>query len=332
MNDLISVIIPVYNREKLVEECLDSLTAQTYKNLEIILIDDGSTDNTLNICKKYANNDSRFKIIELSHNGVSAARNAGLDAAHGEYIFFIDSDDVIHPFLLETLHRSMKESNAEIAGSPLLNVGENKWYKVKEKIENDDNKAITSLINNSDAIYKIFHESTPINLIGGVMMSKNLISNTRFNTDIFIGEDFYFIYQNLIKGASVIYLGKKWYFCRMHKNNSSKNLSYSAFYTRFSRMKLVWESEIRFGRVENANIQKNFAYGCFKTCGKYNKPNSEDFKKMRNVLKVYRKEFFEAFDLKTKFLYLLYAYVPYSFHIINKIYNSLRIIKKKIKK
>lgn len=332
MNDLISVIIPVYNREKLVEECLDSLIAQTYKNLEIILIDDGSTDNTLNICKKYANNDSRFKIIELSHKGVSSARNTGLDAAQGEYIFFIDSDDVIHPLLLEALYHSMKENNAEIAGSPLLNVSENKWYKVKEKIEKDDNKPITSLINNSDAIYKFFHDNTPINLIGGVMMSKNLISNTRFNTDIFIGEDFYFIYQNLIKGASVIFLEQKWYFCRLHKTNSSNNHSYQAFFNRFYRRELVWKNEEKLGRVENANTQKSGAYYCFKKCAIQNKANSEDFKKMRKTLKEYRKELFPAFNLITRILYLIYAYVPYSFHIINKIYNSLRIIKHKIKK
>ena len=91
----ISVIVPVYNVEKFLAQCLESLIRQTYKNLEIIIIDDGSSDNSYKIYKKYAKNDSRIKIIKQINAGVSAARNAGLASATGEYIHFIDSDDYI---------------------------------------------------------------------------------------------------------------------------------------------------------------------------------------------------------------------------------------------
>ncbi|HJA50079.1 MAG TPA: glycosyltransferase, partial [Candidatus Fusicatenibacter intestinipullorum] len=92
----ISVIIPVYNVEKYLKRCLDSVINQTYKNLEIILIDDGSTDNSGKICDEYAQKDERIIVIHKENGGVSSARNKGLDICIGDYISFIDSDDWIN--------------------------------------------------------------------------------------------------------------------------------------------------------------------------------------------------------------------------------------------
>ena len=94
---LISVIIPIYNCQEYLEQCLNSVTNQTYTNLEIILIDDGSTDGSNAICRKFALQDERIFLKECSNGGVSAARNQGLKIAKGEYIGFIDGDDYIHP-------------------------------------------------------------------------------------------------------------------------------------------------------------------------------------------------------------------------------------------
>ena len=96
MDDLVSVIVPVYNVESYVGRCIESIQEQTYENLEIILINDGSKDNSLEVCQKYADQDSRIRIITQKNAGVSAARNTGLDAASGRYIAFVDSDDYIH--------------------------------------------------------------------------------------------------------------------------------------------------------------------------------------------------------------------------------------------
>ena len=93
LNKIISVIIPVYNVENYIEKCLNSIVNQTYNNLEIIIIDDGSTDNSIAIAEKIAENDKRIRIISQVNQGVSSARNLGLDNASGEYILFIDSDD-----------------------------------------------------------------------------------------------------------------------------------------------------------------------------------------------------------------------------------------------
>lgn len=110
----VSVIIPAYNVERFIAECVNSVRKQTYKNLEIIIIDDGSSDRTLEICEELASEDDRVKIVNNNHGGVSRARNAGLDNATGELIVSVDSDDVILPDMIETLYNKMLETSAEV--------------------------------------------------------------------------------------------------------------------------------------------------------------------------------------------------------------------------
>ena len=100
-NNLISIIVPVYNVSEYLPRCLDSLINQTYKNIEIILVNDGSTDNSLEICKKYAEKDLRIKVIDKENGGISSARNTGIAEASGEWIGFVDSDDYIEPCTYE---------------------------------------------------------------------------------------------------------------------------------------------------------------------------------------------------------------------------------------
>ncbi len=110
----VSVIIPAYNVERFIGECVNSVRNQTYKNLEIIIIDDGSSDATLDICQKLADEDERIKIVRGNHGGVSRARNAGLDNATGDYIVSVDSDDVIVPNMIETLYNKLIETGADV--------------------------------------------------------------------------------------------------------------------------------------------------------------------------------------------------------------------------
>lgn len=122
MEELISVIIPVYNVEPYLRRCLDSVLAQTYKNLEIIVIDDGSPDYSGMICDQYAEKDDRIKVIHQANGGLCAARNAGMRAATGRYIGFVDSDDWIAPEMYEELYRCMKEKNADIVSCSYFRV------------------------------------------------------------------------------------------------------------------------------------------------------------------------------------------------------------------
>lgn len=115
MEPLISVIVPIYNVEKYLNKCVDSIISQTYKNLEIILVDDGSPDNCPKMCDEYVQKDNRIKVIHKKNGGLSDARNAGIDAANGEYIAFVDSDDYIEVNMYEKLYNVIKEYDANIA-------------------------------------------------------------------------------------------------------------------------------------------------------------------------------------------------------------------------
>ena len=112
---LVSIIVPIYNVEKYLDRCIESIVKQSYLNLEIILVDDGSPDACPEICDKWANIDSRIKVVHKENGGASSARNAGLDIAKGEYICFVDSDDWIEPTYYSTVIPFMQEYNAEIA-------------------------------------------------------------------------------------------------------------------------------------------------------------------------------------------------------------------------
>lgn len=115
MNNLISVIVPVYNVKPYIDKCMQTILSQTYSNLEIILVDDGSTDGSSDVCDTYAASDSRIKVIHKENGGLSSARNAALDIATGDYIGFVDSDDYIHVQMFEKLIDASKKSDCEIS-------------------------------------------------------------------------------------------------------------------------------------------------------------------------------------------------------------------------
>ena len=112
--DLISVVVPIYNSEKFLETCILSILKQTYKNIELILIDDGSIDGSSLICKKYLKKDLRVKYIKNTNSGVSVARNTGIENSKGKYICFIDSDDIIERNYIETLHNIILEKKVDV--------------------------------------------------------------------------------------------------------------------------------------------------------------------------------------------------------------------------
>ena len=115
MKELISIIVPVYNVEQYLDDCLISIINQTYKNIEIILIDDGSTDKSGKICDEYAKKDSRIIVIHKENGGVSSARNAGLRIAKGAYIGFVDPDDWIAEDMYEVLYSNAKKYDADVS-------------------------------------------------------------------------------------------------------------------------------------------------------------------------------------------------------------------------
>ena len=124
-DDLISVIIPVYNIEKLLSKCIESVISQTYSNIEIILIDDGSTDSSGNICDEYLSKDSRIKVFHKKNGVLSSARNYGIKESTGNYLFFLDSDDFVDSNIIKKLYKNLIDTNSNISISNRINYYDN---------------------------------------------------------------------------------------------------------------------------------------------------------------------------------------------------------------
>ena len=324
MNPKISVIMPSYNRGDVIGESIDSLISQSYKNWELIITDSGSKDNTLEVCKQYENNDNRIKVYSLTSFGVSASRNSAIEKATGEYLFFLDSDDVIHPNLLETLITAMVNTGARLSGSGVQYVRNENWHKVYDDIEKNA-EGETEHLTFGEALDAVFTYTSPINLIGGVMMSRELVGDTRFNTDLHIGEDFYFMYENFIKETDVVFLKPKWYYGRLHATNISKDYSFEGFWSRFYRRELVWQNEEKSGRDKYAKRQKLDALNVYRAYLLRNNPSTTDGKKIVKTVKSYRKVILPALSFKDKMHFYLSTMFP-------KAYGKMMRAKKKSKK
>ncbi|SEP67450.1 Glycosyl transferase family 2 [Virgibacillus subterraneus] len=124
MNPQISIIVPIYNVEQYLHKCMGSILAQTFKNIEVILVNDGSTDKSSAICDLYENMDNRIEVIHKKNGGVSSARNKGIEAAKGEFIAFVDPDDVIEPTMYEELWKSAKQLDADIVVCPIKTINQ----------------------------------------------------------------------------------------------------------------------------------------------------------------------------------------------------------------
>lgn len=168
----ISVIVPVYNVEPYLRKCLDSIVRQTYQNLEIILVDDGSPDSCGAICDEYAAQDDRIRVIHQANGGVSAARNAGLAAATGEWIGWVDSDDWIEPDMFELMLLNSLESNADIA--------------VCSRFEEYPNRSVfrgwdeTKLLNTEDALYFLLQNDQMQNFLWDKLFRRDLFNGLWF--------------------------------------------------------------------------------------------------------------------------------------------------------
>lgn len=176
-NPLISVIVPVYNTEKYLTECVESIISQTYRNLEIILVDDGSPDLSGSICDSFAEKDSRIIVIHQKNVGLSAARNRGLDECHGEYVAFVDSDDLIQNDSIENLIKIQSETDADLVIGGYYGVGFAgyvRWSVIPPGVKTycgrellSDPKLMTDL---------------PTTLVSGKLYSKKLWGEIRFPT------------------------------------------------------------------------------------------------------------------------------------------------------
>lgn len=210
-NDLISAIVPVYNVENYLKQCLESIINQTYQHLEIILIDDGSLDNSGKICDEFASRDARIKVFHKKNEGVSSARNTGIENASGKWIAFIDSDDWIEKEYFETMMNYAKSEDASVVLCAYNKI----WGNEVEKINVNSEK---KEYNANEYLIKTLNPQTGFGFCHMKLIKKECIGDLRFNQNLVVGEDALFNIQ-LSKNI------KKAFFCDSeiynYRNNSN---------------------------------------------------------------------------------------------------------------
>lgn len=188
---MLSVIIPVYNAEKYLRKCVKSILTQRYKDFELILIDDGSTDQSFELCNVFQAEDNRVHAIHKENGGVSSARNRGLDVAQGEYFTFIDSDDWINPDLLEQLMSHIGQADIVVGG-----------YTTVSKVGNVEQKYKDEVLTCPKCVCSKFDELYANNFFNAPfakIYKRNILGTQRFDSSVALGEDFLFNLEYLTK-------------------------------------------------------------------------------------------------------------------------------------
>lgn len=303
-NPFVTIGIPVYNIELYLEKCLDSIVNQTYKNIEMILVDDGSTDGSRDICDQFAAKDSRIRVIHVKNGGVSRARNIAIENAQGEYMAFVDGDDYIEPDMIECLIKLMNpESDLTICG-----VFQNNSPFTK-KINEDE-----KLTRHRAAYYMLDAER-----FGGYVCNKlyklNILKekNIRFRTDIHMCEDTVFNVEYLEYARGVSFTNSYKYHYVVRENSASCNVFSS------KRVSVLNAYEYMFTNPvikDSPNVlkraQSNYVHHCIAIFVLLKKNNLMDrYEDLAKVLvdktKGFRKQFFFAKKEKIKYkIFLLY--------------------------
>jgi glycosyltransferase involved in cell wall biosynthesis len=225
----ISLIVPVYNVEKYLKECVNSILNQTFSDFELILVDDGSPDKSGKMCDEFAINDIRIKVIHKENGGLSSARNAGLDVITGEYVCFIDSDDIIHKKMLEILQTSIQESKAEIA------VGKFKTFKDTDIIDMEHNtEVLTETITPEKLIELAIIDNDVTFSVCNKMFKSSLWYGIRFREKTYY-EDEDLTYKVFDKAKTCVLCDQQIYYYRMNDEGITHTLSpkiMDQYYTR----------------------------------------------------------------------------------------------------
>lgn len=290
---MISVIIPVYNVEPYLRQCVDSVAGQTYRDLQIILVDDGSTDGSGKICDEYAERDLRVQVLHKKNGGLSEARNAGMSFAAGEYISFVDSDDYIHPQMMELFLKFAQENDADM---------------VTCRYERDDEDSFSRNID-LDSVDPEFFDGK--NDFDNIIIRSNVVACCRlYKKKVLEGfsypvgklhEDEY-IHRILFKCQKVVCLKEKLYFYRVRENSITGVFSEKRVYDGLE----AYEDRITFALENNWTeiyqlAFRRYAQYCKDTYEQVQKCYGGDYKSLlyylrhslRTVIKKYGKKNFE---------------------------------------
>lgn len=303
--ELVTIIVPIYNAEKYLNKCLESLHNQTYSELEIILINDGSRDQSEAICKKYCDIDSRMKVITKANGGVSSARNEGLRLAQGDYVVFVDADDMIHEQFVELLIGAVKESSYGIAVCGIKNISE------KTVIGRDI--ALEYLPKDIPIEKYDSREKYAKRSVWGAVFQKELLKNVFFDNALALGEDSLFFATALKRSGGVCFLPNEMYYYLRHRDSSS----YVADVKRQDTEFIAWNEMFKLFSTESSffirQLHLAYAFAClnsfFRRClfiGKFGDESRSVWKRMKKEIKYMRYEK----NKKDKYIYILCCLAP----------------------
>lgn len=240
-NELITIIVPAYNVEKYIKKCVNTIVNQTYRNLEIILVDDGSTDSTGKICDEYEEKDKRIKVIHKENGGLSDARNCGIDIAKGNYILTIDSDDYVDLEIVEFLYNDLKKHNADISTCLPLEIYENSSENLKNNCENKN-----TVLDTQTALENLMYLKDVTVSAWGKMYKKELFENVRYPKGK-LYEDLATTYLLFANAKTVSTNTKKMYYYLIREG--------SIMSAKFSKNRM---DSLYFAEEETVYIKKNF--------------------------------------------------------------------------
>lgn len=185
MNPLISIIIPIYNVEAYLKTCLDSVMKQRYRNFEVIMVNDGTQDGSAEIAQNYVNQDSRFRLFHQSNQGLSAARNTGLNHVNGQYVFYLDSDDRLMDTALELLVNAAEKNQAEV-------VQANFYYDCPDYLLlNKQQKESVIIYTSEEAMWELLDQKTVLNFAWGKLIQTNIARECKFPVGKFFEDTFW---------------------------------------------------------------------------------------------------------------------------------------------
>ena len=320
LEEKISIIIPVYNNEKYLERCIVSLINQTYKNLEIILINDGSTDNSRIICEKYLKKDKRVILVNQKNGGVSAARNKGIEIATGSWIGFVDSDDWITENMYEILHINAIENNADISiGGYIRTDIEKPAFESKKTLEILDNKTALE--------YLILDKEGYATSVWNKLYKIDVVKNILFDKTIKYGEDLLFNFNIMMNNRKNVVFDKNIYYIYFYNRYSATNkyIYNKSILTELNVYKFmlnkISNKEYEFLKHDIYIIYQNAIIRILLRLTEFN--NMEGQKLYYQIRKAY-KEIFRVNSIKD-IIKLCIIFSPYK--VSGKIYKLLRAIR-----
>lgn len=255
MNEIISVVVPMYNCEGTIKKCINSIIHQTYKNIEIVVVDDGSTDNTCSICETLKEDDDRIVIIKKENGGVSSARNIGIKQSTGKFITFVDADDYIKDNYIETLYKNVGNNDLIISNAIIEKNGISKNFnKVLRAKSVDRNRALKMLFSD------ICFQSTP----WGKLYRTDLVKRIQFNESMRIAEDHEFLIKYINLSDSIKLIPYYGYVYMINEGSLSReNGKYKDEISYCSNLVKKYEHTVyeRYAINHYLNIVKNYYVG-----------------------------------------------------------------------